>query len=44
MGGVIALAVMCGGLLAEIGIGIAMVVAILTEEDDDGQENNSVDA
>lgn len=44
MGGVIALAVMCGGLLAEIGIGVAAVVAILTEEDDDGPENNSVDA
>ena len=43
MGGVIALAVMCGGLLAEIGIGVAAVVAILTEEEDDGQENNGVD-
>ena len=36
--------VMCGGLLAEIGIGVAAVVAILTEEDDNGQENNGVDA
>ena len=44
MGSVIALAVMCGGLLAEIGIGVAAVVAILTEEDDDGTQDNSVDA
>jgi hypothetical protein len=44
MGGVIALAVMCGGLLAEIGIGVAAVVAILTEEDDDGTQDNGVDA
>ena len=42
MGGVISLAVMCGGLLAEIGV--AAVIAILTEEEDDGQENNGVDA
>ena len=40
----IALAVMVGGLLLEIGIGIAAVVAVLTEEGDDGQENNGVDA
>lgn len=44
MGGVIALAVMCGGLLAEVGIGVAAVIAILTEEDDDGTQDNSVDA
>ena len=44
MGGVIALAVMCGGLLAEIGIGVAAVIAVLTEEEDDGTQDNSVDA
>jgi len=43
MGGVIALAVMCGGLLAEIGIGVAAVVAILTEDDDDVPESNGLD-
>lgn len=43
MGGVIALAVMCGGLLAEIGIGVAAVIAVLTEEEDDGTQDNSVD-
>ena len=35
MGGVIALAVMCGGLLIEVGIGIAAVVAVLTEKGED---------
>ena len=44
MDGVIALAVMCGGLLLEVGIGIAAVVAVLTEEEDDGTQDNSVDA
>lgn len=40
----IALAVMVGGLLLEIGIGIAAVVAVLTEEDDDGQSGDKVDS
>ena len=35
MGGLIALAVMCGGILAELGLIITAVVAVLTEEDDD---------
>ena len=30
----IALVIMCGGLLIEIGIGIAAVVALLTEKDE----------
>ena len=34
MGGLIALAVMCGGILAELGLIITAVVAVLTEEDD----------
>ena len=33
MAGIGALAVMCGGLLLEVGIGIAAVVALLTEDD-----------
>ena len=44
MDGMIALAVMVGGLLLEIGIGIAAVVAILTEEDGNGQKSDAVDA
>ena len=44
MDGVIALAVMCGGLLLEIGIGVAAVIAVLTEEEDDGQSGDKVDA
>ena len=35
MDGRIALAVMCGGILAELGLIITAVVAVLTEEDDD---------
>ena len=43
MDGVIALAVMCGGLLLEVGIGIAAVVAVLTEGEENGKEGNEVD-
>ena len=39
MGGMIALAVMCGGILAELGLIITAVVAVLTEEDDDEEQN-----
>ncbi len=35
MGGLTALAVMCGGILAELGLITTAVVAVLTEEDDD---------
>lgn len=39
MGGLVALAVMCGGILAELGLIITAVVAVLTEEDDDVSGN-----
>lgn len=39
MGGMIALAVMCSGILAELGLVITAVVAVLTEEDADVSDN-----
>lgn len=39
----IALAVMCSGILAELGLVITAVVAVLTEEEDD-DVSNDVDA